>query len=75
MTNPPAAQLDPAQVHGTALVIDTHADTPQRFVDEDWDFTGALGSGHLNLETARQGNLAAEFFAIWPEPKAWAGRS
>jgi len=74
MTNPPAAQLDPAQVHGSALVIDTHADTPQRFVDEDWDFTGALGSGHLNLETARQGNLAAEFFAIWPEPEAWQGR-
>jgi membrane dipeptidase len=28
----------------------------------------------LNLETARKGNLAAEFFAIWPEPSAWGGR-
>jgi membrane dipeptidase len=28
----------------------------------------------LNLETARRGNLAAEFFAIWPEPSAWRGR-
>ena len=28
----------------------------------------------LNLESARAGNLAAEFFAIWPEPTAWKGR-
>jgi membrane dipeptidase len=28
----------------------------------------------LNLETARTGNLAAEFFAIWPEPTAWKDR-
>jgi membrane dipeptidase len=63
-----------AQIHASALVIDTHADTSQRFVDESWDFTSPLGAGHLNLATARAGNLAAEFFAIWPEPSAWAGR-
>jgi membrane dipeptidase len=70
-----AAYPDPEQIHATALVIDTHADTPQRFVDESWDFvTSPLGKGHLNLESARRGNLAAEFFAIWPEPSAWKGR-
>ncbi len=63
-----------AAVHASALMIDTHADTPQRILDERWDFTGPLGHGHLNLETARAGNLAAEFFAIWPEPSAWQGR-
>ena len=63
-----------AKVHADALVIDTHADTPQRFVDEGWDFTAPLGEGMLNLETARQGNLAAEFFAIWVEPAEWRGR-
>ena len=62
------------KVHADALVIDTHADTPQRFVDEGWDFTAPLGEGMLNLETARQGNLAAEFFAIWVEPAEWRGR-
>ncbi len=66
--------LDRDDVHGGALVIDTHADTPQRFVDEGWDFTAELGHGHLNLASARAGNLAGEFFAIWPEPTAWAGR-
>jgi membrane dipeptidase len=69
-----ASQPDPAQVHACALVIDTHADTPQRFVDESWDFTSMLAGGMLNLESARRGNLAAEFFAIWPEPIAWKGR-
>jgi len=65
---------DPAEIHAAALVIDTHADTPQRFADEAWDFTSQLGTGHLNLASARSGNLAAEFFAIWAEPSAWHGR-
>ncbi|HEY4358356.1 MAG TPA: dipeptidase [Acidobacteriaceae bacterium] len=63
-----------ASVHASSLVIDTHADTPQRFIDEGWDFTGPLGEGMLNLETALAGNLAAEFFAIWVEPTQWRGR-
>lgn len=54
-----------------ALLIDTHADTPQRFLDEDWAFTGPLGPGHLNLESARAGGLAAEFFVAWVDPGAY----
>jgi membrane dipeptidase len=57
-----------------AIVIDGHADTPQRFVDEGWEFDAALGDGHLNLETARRGGLSAEFFAIWVQPEEWSGR-
>ena len=56
------------------FIIDTHADTPQRFTDEEWDFTAPLHGGMLNLETARTGNVAAEFFAIWAEPQQWKGR-
>jgi len=63
-----------AELHASALVIDTHADTPQRFVDEHWNFSDPLGTGMLNLDSARQGNLAAEFLAIWVEPTAWRGR-
>jgi membrane dipeptidase len=68
--------LDPNSfsLHNSALVIDTHADTPQRFADEAWDFTSPIGHGMLNLESARRGNLAGEFFAIWPEPSAWKSR-
>jgi membrane dipeptidase len=69
-----ATPTNASDVHASSLVIDTHADTPQRFVDEAWNFADALGSGHLNLDSARRGNLAAEFFAIWPEPSAWKGR-
>src|SRR6201996_1205295 len=63
-----------ASVHASSLVIDTHADTPQRFVDEGWDFTGPLGDGMLNLDTALAGNLSAEFFALRVEPPGWPGR-
>jgi membrane dipeptidase len=65
---------DPAEIHATSIVIDTHADTPQRFVDELWNFTGPLGTGMLNLDSARRGGLDAEFLAMWVEPLAWRGR-
>src|SRR6267378_2418301 len=59
---------DPAQVHSSAIVIDTHADTPQRFVDEHWNFTDPLDGGMLNYDSARKGNLDAQFFSIWVDP-------
>ena len=55
-------------IHQSAIVIDGHTDTPQRFLDDGWSFTDALGPGMLNLESARRGNLAAEFFALWVDP-------
>jgi membrane dipeptidase len=64
MTN----QTDPLAVHQSAIVIDTHADTPQRFVDENWDFTGPLDGGMLNYDSAKKGNLDAQFFSIWVDP-------
>ncbi len=64
----------PAAVHASAIVIDTHADTPQRFLDEDFDLAQPLNGGEWNLETARKGNLGAEFFAIWAEPDRFKGQ-
>jgi membrane dipeptidase len=66
--------LDPHTIHAEALVIDGHADTPQRFADEAFDFLAPLGTGMLNLDSARAGNLTAAFLAIWPEPTEWRGR-
>jgi membrane dipeptidase len=66
--------LTPHEIHAQALIIDGHVDTPQRFVDENWDFTGPLDGGMLNLDSARAGNLGAAFFAIWVEPTAWRDR-
>jgi membrane dipeptidase len=65
---------DYARFHANALIIDGHADTPQRFVDEGWNFSDPLQGGMLNLLAAREGNLAAGFFAIWVEPTEWRGR-
>jgi membrane dipeptidase len=59
---------DPAAVHSSAIVIDTHADTPQRFVDENWNFTDPLNGGMLNYDSAKKGNLDAQFFSIWVDP-------
>jgi membrane dipeptidase len=61
-------------VHSSALVIDTHADTPQRFVDEHFDLADPLGGGNLNLDSAKKGNLGAEFFSIWVEPVEYKGQ-
>jgi len=64
----------PETVQRSALVIDTHADTPQRFVDENFDLGDPLGNGNFNLETARKGNMGAVFFSIWVEPVANKGQ-
>ncbi len=61
----------PQEVHRSAIVIDTHVDTPQRFVDEHFDLGDPLKGGNFNLETARKGNLGAEFFSIWVDPNVY----
>jgi membrane dipeptidase len=66
---------DPAKVHASALVIDTHADTPQRFVDEHWNFTDPLNGGMLNYASAKKGNLDAQFFAIWVDPNQYSANA
>jgi membrane dipeptidase len=71
-SNPSAPEVsDRARaIHDSAIVADTHADTPQRFLDEGFDIgsTDANDIGHLTLDKARRGNLGAEFFSIWVEP-------
>jgi membrane dipeptidase len=63
------------KIHDSALVIDTHADTPQRFLDEGFDIgsTDPKDIGHISLDKARRGNLGAEFFSIWVDPETNQG--
>jgi membrane dipeptidase len=58
------------RIHDSAIIVDTHADTPQRFLDEHFDIgnTDPKDPGHITLDRARAGNLGAEFFSIWVEP-------
>ena len=66
-------QTDWQAVHQSAIVIDTHADTTQRMLDENYDLADPLKGGYVNFESARAGNLGAEFFSIWVDPKAYTG--
>jgi membrane dipeptidase len=62
-------------IHDSAIVVDTHADTPQRFLDEGFDIgsTDPNDAGHISLDKARRGNLGAEFFSIWVDPETNRG--
>ena len=68
-----SANLTPEQVHRNALVIDTHEDTPQRFVDEHFDLSDPLNGGQLNLDAIHKGNLGGSFMSIWVEPELYKG--
>ena len=48
-------------------VFDGHNDTLQkRYDDATWDFGARHDDGHLDLPRAREGGLAAAFFAVFP---------
>ena len=70
---PKSTKLTPEQVHRNALVIDTHEDTPQRFVDENFDLSDPLNGGQINLDAIHKGNLGASFMSIWVEPDLYKG--
>jgi membrane dipeptidase len=63
------------EIQNSAIVIDTHADTPQRFLDQNFDIgsTDPKDYGHISLDKAKAGNLGAEFFSIWVEPETNQG--
>jgi membrane dipeptidase len=64
------------QLHNSTLVIDTHADTTQRLLDENFDMANppAGDKGNLDFAKAKAGNLGAEFFSIWVEPTEFKGQ-
>jgi len=76
-TPPSGSSISPQaqKIHDSALIIDTHADTPQRFLDEGYDIgsTDPNDYGHISLDKAKRGNLGAEFFSIWVDPEVNQG--
>jgi len=72
--NPPKKPApDWRAIHQSAIIIDGHADTPQRFVDEGFDMGSDAGAGHMDLAKVRAGNLGAQFFSIWPDLERYRG--
>lgn len=72
-TETSAAANDASSVHRRAIIIDMHADTTQRLVDENVDLERRLDDGHFDAVRAREGGLDAQFFSIWVEPQLFGG--
>jgi len=54
------------QLHDRAIVIDTHADTPQRlFFDKTFDIAVRQKNGNIDIPRMREGGLDGLFFSIW----------
>ncbi len=68
-----SAANDPLAIHRRTIVIDMHADTTQRLVDEQVDLEQRLSDGHLDAVRAKEGGLDAQFFSIWVEPELFGG--
>ena len=77
LSSAPAQTITPKaqKIHDSAIIVDTHADTPQRFLDDNYDIgsTDPKDPAHISLDKARAGNLGAEFFSIWVEPETNQG--
>jgi len=69
MTSTSTTSNDPLSIHRRAIVVDMHADTTQRLVDEGVDLDRRLADGHLDAVRAKEGGLDAQFFSIWVEPE------
>src|SRR5207244_9752845 len=48
-----------------AIIIDTHADTPQMMLDEGCELADPNSPYMVSIPKMRQGHLGAEFFSIW----------
>src|SRR6266446_212605 len=53
------------KVHFSSIVVDTHDDTTQRFLDGDFDLGARSSSGSIDIPRMKEGGLGAIFFSIW----------
>jgi membrane dipeptidase len=53
------------QIHFSNIVIDTHADTPQRFFFDQFDLAHHDADGCVDIPRLRAGGVSAIAFALW----------
>jgi membrane dipeptidase len=58
-----------ARVLEHAIVIDTHEDTPQMLLDEDYDLADPASPYMVSIPKMRQGHVGGAFFSIWVDVK------
>src|SRR5258707_514993 len=57
------------KLHFSSIVVDTHDDTTQRFLDGKFDLGHRSAAGSIDIPRMREGNLGAIFFSIWMPSK------
>ncbi|OLB17223.1 MAG: hypothetical protein AUH16_11245 [Acidobacteria bacterium 13_2_20CM_57_7] len=57
------------KLHFSSIVVDTHDDTTQRFLDGKFDLGTRSSTGSIDIPRMREGNLSAIFFSIWMPSK------
>src|ERR1700741_1144208 len=57
------------RLHFSSLVIDTHDDTTQRFLDGGFDLGARNALGSIDIPRMKEGGLGAIFFSIWMPSK------
>ncbi len=53
------------KLHFSCIVVDTHDDTTQRFLDGKFDIGERSSSGSIDIPRMKEGGLGAIFFSIW----------
>lgn len=57
------------KLHFSSIVVDTHDDTTQRFLDGKFDLGPRDTSGSIDIPRMKEGGLGAIFFSIWMPSK------
>ncbi len=57
------------KLHFSAIVVDTHDDTTQRFLDGKFDLGTRSSTGSIDIPRMKEGGLSAIFFSIWMPSK------
>lgn len=53
------------KLHFSSIVVDTHDDTTQRFLDGKFDIGVRHSDGSIDIPRMREGGVGAIFFSIW----------
>jgi membrane dipeptidase len=53
------------KLHFSSIVVDTHDDTTQRFLDGKFDLGERTNTGSIDIPRMKEGGLDAIFFSIW----------
>src|SRR2546430_114728 len=65
VVKPDAISARAKKLHFSSIVVDTHDDTTQRFLDGKFDLGARHTDGSIDIPRMREGGLHAIFFSIW----------